>query len=332
MTTATITTRHFAGEADLAPIAELINLCDAVDRLDDSVSVEELRRDLEEPHIQPARDVRLWLDSEGRLVGLGWAWTHPSDGDQEVDGFLYWRVQPDARGGDVEDAIFDWGVGRFQEMGRERGLPARIGAGTIDHDAYGRAVIERRGFVPARHFMRMDRPLDAPISEPALPEGYALCHVAGEDDVERWVEMYNLSFVDHWNFHAMTPDVRRRTLAHPHHRPERDLVAVAPDGTFAAFCYCFIDPDENARRGEQTGRIWLLGTRRGHREIGLGRAMLLTGLRLLRREGMAVARLGVDAINPTGAVRLYESAGFRPAYSRIFYRKGDGPAEGETLG
>jgi ribosomal protein S18 acetylase RimI-like enzyme len=35
-------------------------------------------------------------------------------------------------------------------------------------------------------------------------------------------------------------------------------------------------------------------------------------LRLLKAHGMTEAGLGVDAENPTGALRLYEGVGFRP--------------------
>lgn len=54
----------------------------------------------------------------------------------------------------------------------------------------------------------------------------------------------------------------------------------------------------------------MLGTRRGYRRRGLGRAMLLAGLRVLEQAGMDDAKLGVDAENPSGALRLYESVGF----------------------
>ena len=140
-------------------------------------------------------------------------------------------------------------------------------------------------------------------------------------DVERWVETFNLSFIDHWGFHPLTVERRRHRLTDPNYRPERDLIAVAPDGTFAAFCHCHIDPADNARYERSEGWIGVLGTRRGYRKIGLGRAMLLAGMRLLKAEGMATAVLGVDAENPTGALRLYESVGFYKAESGIAYCK-----------
>jgi mycothiol synthase len=114
---------------------------------------------------------------------------------------------------------------------------------------------------------------------------------------------------------------RRHRLKRPGYRPEQDLVAVAPDGTFAAFCLWAIDAADNARRGRSDGWIGLLGTRRGHRGIGLGRAMLLVGLQRLRDAGADTAKLGVDAENPTGALGLYERVGFRKVATRVSYHK-----------
>ncbi|WP_371357296.1 GNAT family N-acetyltransferase [Hydrocoleum sp. CS-953] len=65
----------------------------------------------------------------------------------------------------------------------------------------------------------------------------------------------------------------------------------------------------------------ILGTRRGFRKRGLGKAMLLSGMQRLRDVGMDKALLGVDAENPSGATRLYESVGFRKVHTNIFYVK-----------
>ena len=100
-----------------------------------------------------------------------------------------------------------------------------------------------------------------------------------------------------------------------------DLVAVAADGTFAAFCYCYISPEDNERFGCQEGWVSALGTRRGFRKQGLGRAMLLAGMEQLKAAGMEKAVLEVDAENPSGAMGFYESVGFCKFRTDVVYVK-----------
>jgi ribosomal protein S18 acetylase RimI-like enzyme len=57
------------------------------------------------------------------------------------------------------------------------------------------------------------------------------------------------------------------------------------------------------------------------RKQGLGWALLLTGMQALQDEGMRRAMLGVDTENLTGALRLYEGAGFHPAKRSGAFRK-----------
>jgi ribosomal protein S18 acetylase RimI-like enzyme len=71
----------------------------------------------------------------------------------------------------------------------------------------------------------------------------------------------------------------------------------------------------------QDGWIADLGTRRGFRKMGLGRAMLLTGLHQLRAKGMETALLGVDSENPSSAMGLYESVGFRKRHTIVSHLK-----------
>ena len=133
--------------------------------------------------------------------------------------------------------------------------------------------------------------------------------------------MFNLSFIDHFDFHPATVERRQHRMSSPYYRPDRDLIAIAPDGTFAAFCLCSIDDEHNKRNNINDGWIDVLGTRRGFRKIGLGRAVLLAGLRKLQENGVADAVLGVDAENPTGALGLYESAGFSKYKTGVAFRK-----------
>jgi len=126
---------------------------------------------------------------------------------------------------------------------------------------------------------------------------------------------------DRWNYHNFTVEKFLHNTQHPEFSSELSLIAIAPDGKFAAFCESRIHAEDNKRNGYNEGWIAVLGTRRGFRQQGLGKAMLLTAMQYLKAKGMDSAILGVDAENPSGALRLYESVGFEKVHTSISYVK-----------
>ena len=165
------------------------------------------------------------------------------------------------------------------------------------------------------------RTLTEPIPEAKFPEGFTLKNIDNEADPAAWTEMFNQTFIYHWNHQDITVEFVKNKLNNSKYQPELSLVAVSPDGTFAAFCDCQIHPENNELNGRKDGLIYMLGTRRGFRKRGLGRGILLSALKLLKVEGMETAMLYVDADNLSGATRLYESVGFRRVNTQIAYIK-----------
>ncbi len=318
MLTLTMRPLAIATETDLEAIANLLNTCEQVDRLDAGTSVSELRTEFDEPSLDKARDIRLWEDADSKLIGFGELGI-PESGEV-IDGWLWYRVHPSARGGSLEKEIFAWGEQRMREVGLERGVRVQLRCHVRDDKPYYITVAESCSFRADRYFLTMERSLAEPIPEPQFPPGFTL-RDAGHQDAEAWVEMYNQTFIDHWNHHDITVDPVKYSLTTPNYKPELDLVAVAPDGTFAGFCYCAIHPEDNDRTGRKEGWIGILGTRRGFRKMGLARAMLLSGMQQLKAAGMDTAKLGVDTQNPNNASQLYESVGFRKVYSSMSYVK-----------
>ena len=315
----TLTARSYAGEADLEAIAHLINACEAVDRMNSGTSIPELRRSLNDPLLDRTRNLRLWEDAGGQLVGF--SKLRILETDEVIDGHILFRVHPTARGGDLERQIVAWAEGRLREVGQERSVQVKLRSAARADKTDRIAILERFGFKADRYFFTMERSLNDPIPDPQFPHGFTLHQLGGEREAEAWVEMYNQAFIDHWNHHALTVDRVKYNLTTPNYRPELDLIAVAPDGKFVAFCYCHISPEDNKRNGRNEGWIVTLGTRRGFRKMGLGRAMLLSGMQRLQAAGVKTAKLDVDVQNPSGALRLYESVGFQNTYTNISYVK-----------
>ena len=222
---------------------------------------------------------------------------------------------------ELDRDITDWGTHRLREIAAERKLPARLRLSTRDDNAYKIGAFNRNGFQLDRFFFDMARPLDQPIDEVSVPEGFVIRPLDGENELAAWVEAFNQSFIDHWNHHDMTLDRRQHWMKSLDYRPELDLVAVAPDGTLAAFSYCTIEAANNQRMGVRDGWIGDLGTRRGYRKRGLARALLAESLRRFKQAGMDTAKLGVDAQNPNGALQLYESVGFQKVETWLTYVK-----------
>lgn len=295
-------------DADLAAILALLEAVRAVDPFEDAMTAERWQVELREPGFDRDRDLRLWLDRDGHLLGIGALFLPPGDARQAS---LWLRVDPARPVRQVAAPILDWAAQRLAEEQHARRQPLSLSISIGAHHTALIDVVEQHGFRAVRSFYRMARPLDQPIPAPVLPPGFRLTHTAGSADAERWADLFNQSFIDHYNHHPWSAAESRHAMEDPGYAPERDLIAVAPDGTWAGFCRCLIDPAENRLTGRDEGWIRFLGTRRGFRRIGLGRALLLAGLHTLRDAGATTALLGVDAENPSGAVGLYESVGFR---------------------
>lgn len=301
-------------------MSELLNYAGSVEQLDESASPDELRQWFTSPSIDPQRNIRLWEDAGGRLVGMALLMTLAPT-ETSTDGRLVFYIHPDAAQSGLDDELIAWAESRLRAHGARRGVPCKLFSGTMEHYKRRGEALERNGFTLARYFFVMHRPLHEPLEEPHFPEGFTLSNVAEHPEIDRYVEMHNLSFVDHWSFHPMLPERRAHLMKDPQYRPEGGLLALAPDGTFAAFADCYIDEGHNERAGKSEGWIGTLGTRRGYRKIGLGRAMLLAGLHWLKSQGLETGVLDVDADNPTGALRLYESVGFRTVKTEVVYTK-----------
>lgn len=76
------------------------------------------------------------------------------------------------------------------------------------------------------------------------------------------------------------------------------------------------------RRHDHTvGEVEELSVRKDQRRLGIGRALLLDGLRSLREQGATTARLYTGTANPHRSYDLYESVGFRRRNEYVRYRK-----------
>ncbi len=302
-----------------ADIIDLVKLNEPSGQLDDDILVGELQSFVDSPDVDKARDLRLWRDTKGNLIGFGQLFI--SEHNDEIEGYLYFDVHPTQHDHTLGTEIFQWSEERLREVGQERALPLKLRSKSRDDKSDRRVLLEKQGFTTERCFLTMACSLEQPLSSSPVPTGFTLKRLSWERDLKAWVELFNESFIDHWNHHDLTVATARHWLNNPYYRPALNLMAVAPDGKLAAFCVGYINQDENTRNGWNEGWIKLLGTRRGFRKLGLGRAMLLAQMKQLKAAGVEQVKLGVDAQSLTSATRLYQSVGFYPVNTWLSYVK-----------
>jgi ribosomal protein S18 acetylase RimI-like enzyme len=318
-------------------IVDLVKLNEPTGQLDEDTLVCDLQRFFEAADADKSRDLRLWRDSNGKLVGFGQLLI--SEHRDEIEGYLYFDVHPTRRGV-LESEILQWSEQRMREVGKERSalcsstllafskrssalrsLSIKLRSRSREDRTLRLENLEQQGFTTERSFLTMACSLNQSLSISNLPTGFTVQTLSGDRNLKPWVELFNESFIDHWDYHELTVASVNFWLKNPHYKPELNLIAVAPDGTFAAFCVGYINWEENARTGCNDGWVKLLGTRRGFRKLGLGRSLLLACMRQLEPAGIDQVKLGVDAQSLTSATRLYQSIGFQSVNTWLSYVK-----------
>lgn len=228
----------------------------------------------------------IWLDeATGRVLALAWL-----AGDQ-VDLLVHPRHR------DLEAAMLGWAESAAPAAGGHE--PRVLHAWSYQGDRTRVALLERRGYARDGDGLNYRiRALDD-VSEPALPTGYAIRNVAGDDDLEPRVAVHRAAF----DGSRMSAAKHRQVMAAPTYRPDLDLVVVAPDGDFAAYCIVWLDTDN------RLGVFEPVGCATAHRRKGLASAVMQEGMRRARALG-ATRVCVVCAAGDEGANRLYDALGF----------------------
>ncbi|NAZ85718.1 mycothiol synthase, partial [Kineococcus indalonis] len=172
--------------------------------------------------------------------------------------------------------------------------------------------------VRARELLRMHRPAAglAELAEPALPQGVRVRPFAPGADEGAWVALNAAAFAAHpeqgrWG----VPELLLRE-AEPWFDPSLLLLAQEEAGRLLGFCWMKVQP--------HASELYVLGVHPGAAGRGLGRALLVRGLRAVAGPGAPGAvELYVDGDNAP-AVRLYESLGFTRAAVDVQYASSPG--------
>jgi mycothiol synthase len=223
-------------------------------------------------------------------------------------------VLPEHRGRGLGTGLLERMEARARELAQDasEGEEVWLGVDAASSNAEARKLFESRGYEHVRYFWKMGIDLDEQPPEPEWPEGIRL--ERARPGQERAVfDASEEAFQDHWDHQPHDYGEWRRWMVETEfYDPSLWLLARGGDD-IAGISLLFVDPDE--------GWVGVLGVRQPWRKRGLGRALLLASFREIRDRGKPRAVLGVDAANPTGAIRLYEGAGMRVLTEAAAYRK-----------
>ncbi|MER7890026.1 GNAT family N-acetyltransferase [Micromonospora sp. NPDC094482] len=246
---------------------------------------------------------RLWF-SGGDLVA--WSWAHlphqvrRSDGSvRDVTGaYLAYQVHPDHAG--LVDEVIDWYDGTAPDVAR-RVMPSAVDQFALRRWAAHGYEIDPAALGDTGSWTQLNERDLTDVEQPVLPDGFRF-RTADEAGPEAAVQAH----LDAWAPSTYTAQGYQGVRQAAGYRGDLHILVQAPDGTMASSTIMWLD------EANRTVEFEPVGTHPDYRRRGLGRAMLLHGMRLARAAGathVTVACLGAPG-HPQ-ARGLYYSVGFR---------------------
>ena len=304
---------------DASDWAALLTAIQQADGSDEYASEQDLQENFRHPNQDFARG-SIAIYDDRTMVGYG-VLTCRSVADP-VDKIRYrGGVHPSYRGRGLGGELLDWAEKAAVPLHNDRfpGYPLSLSSGCLSRNAAAVALHDKHGYRPVRWFHLMVRDLSAAIPAAMIPAGVEIRSYAPEmaDDA---LLVCNESFRDHWESTETSAQSWAHSLASTAFRPGLSFLAYAGSEPLGLLMSREHDAYHDAT-GRRDLHIDLVGTRAAGRKRGIATALLLTAMSAARDHGYDQASLGVDAENPTGAVRLYERVGFTVALTRTVFRK-----------
>jgi mycothiol synthase len=280
-------------EAEITSVLQLRTDAEAVDRLValNEAAVLRLRR----PHPTTRH---LLVSEDGDLVGyaqleLGTEWS----AGQLV-------VSPSHRREGV-------GTQLLRRLIMESSTPLRVWA--MGDTPAARALALGVGMVRQRELLIMERRLDEKLPKPAIPPGVQIrTFVPGQDEQE-WLRVNAAAFASHPEQALIDLDDLNDRMAESWF-DARGFFVATKDGSMIGFHW-------TKQHQDQLGEVYVLGIAPWAARRGLGKALLLTGLRWLQQQGNSRVKLYVES-DHQAAIELYLTYGFATASRDVMYAQG----------
>lgn len=310
------------GRDDLPAIAAFFGECEKYDDNPERQSLTGLQEFWDSPRSRPDEDTLVGYDDTGSIAAV--AWSGCNRVVTETRGvYLGGAVRPDRRGEGIGRAVLRWELAHgleWDQATRQPGygpLVMRLYAPSGQDDV--RDLAERHGLPLERYFFELSRPLqDLPPSAP--PDGVRI--IGWDPACSRDVHhMMDAAFRDHWGHTDRTDKMWEEVVGSHAFRADWSLLALdeATDMIIGAALNCAYEQDWLAT-GTREGYTDQLGVAGSHRGQGVARALLTASMHRFAAAGMDAAALGVDAANRSGALRLYESLGYRRTASTCVHQ------------
>ncbi len=271
-----------------------------IKRLPDEATITDLSENLLLDSVRET--VRLWYQGS-KMIGFAFI--------DEYDN-LQFETDPDNPFVELEKEILEWGITCMKKRNNETGLDNTLDYCCSSSNMQRIALIENFGF--ERQSVRTllyQRSLDLPIHEYPLQDGFFVRCVEGEHEVDRLVALHRAAF----GTENMTTEQRLAIMRAPGYDQSLDLVAIAPNGEFAAFCICGFEEGQC-----HVGYVDPIGTSSQYQKQGLAKAIVTTGLHALRQRGAKIVKTGTSSEN-NAMQRLASVLGFVVISEKLWFSK-----------
>jgi mycothiol synthase len=315
-----LTFRGFAGESDFPKMLAVIDGSKTVDGIQRSETLEEITRNYSHlTNCDPYTDM-LIAEIDGQVVGYNRVfWEVLEDGTRLY--ILFGFLLPDRRRKGIGTTMLKHAEARLRQIAAGHPEPGEryFQSFAADSEQSGIVLLESQGYQPVRYGIDMVRNLSEPFPEAPMPAGLEV-RPSTETHFRPIHAALNEAFRDHWGYRAQPYEDFLHWAEQPTFMPHLWKVAWAGDEV-AGTVLNFVNEAENAEYGRRRGYTEEISVRRPWRKLGLARSLLVQSMKMFKELGMTETALGVDAQNLSGALKLYQSVGYKEVKRHITFRK-----------
>lgn len=291
---------------DAQTSADLLNAIEAVDKIGENYTAEDCLTELDDPYADLERASLAAFDGD---VMVGYMKIQYRPTAVEVHGVsLDGGVHPSYRRQGLGTRLLQAGISsaRVLHALHHPALRLAINVHKAEHISGLAPLLSAAGFTPVRYFQRMEHSLvDVPVAGDARIEPWS----AAIDEEFRFVR--NEAYRSNRGSTPMPVELWKNKVTNQTFRPSASFLLRDAGAAVGVLVTMNWEADTEAT-GVRDAHFMVIGTLPGHRNRGIASALLGHALRAAADQGYDRALLSVDSENSTGALGIFERAGFVP--------------------